>query len=463
MRTQLVMLAVTTALLSTLLSGLAAAADIASHVAAPVVTTQGAAAQPAASSAAALSDTIQLLLPLVRRPAAPLPVKLGADFGNFITDTAVISEDFPLAFQAGATWTRIELPWLKIEPTRGAYAWEPYDAVFERLRELGIKPLVLIHSIPIWASNPADKSCGPITDWPAFELFLNAAIDRYGDIATVWEFINEPDGLAPHPLGPTIGCWAPSPDKYAEQLALFYTLIKQRQPDALVFFGGLAYDNWDLFDRTFLTNTLQSGAGAYFDGISLHFYPINPTDFPTIADKINDIRSVLGRFLLWDKQIWITETSMWGNGPSGLEAQKDYIVQEQTRAFCNGRADNLFWFSIRQEIPNPPLHRWLINLHHQPDQGYFTYQVYAEQLAGAVCQGRVANQLANVEAYRFENAQGKILYIVWANDGVQSITLPGITQAQVLDRDGGNAKIVPAVNGGITLEVGASAQYVWID
>ncbi|HRA68089.1 MAG TPA: glycosyl hydrolase, partial [Caldilinea sp.] len=373
-----------------------------------------------------------------------------------------ISQDFALAAEMGTAWTRIELPWLKIEPNRGEYVWAPYDAVFARLRELGVKPLVLIHSIPEWASDPKDKGCGPITDWAAFEMFLNEAVDRYGDIATAWEFINEPDGFAPHPLGPTIGCWAPYPEQYAEQLARFYAFIKQRQPDGLVFFGGLAHDSWAKFDREFLANTLQSGAGPYFDGVSLHFYPINPVEFPTVADKVNKIRSILGRFLLWDKQIWITETSMWSNGPQGLEGQKNFVVQEQTRASCAG-VDTLFWFAIRQEPFDPPLQRWLINRQHQPDQGYLTYKAYAEQLAGATCQGRASNLPADVEAYRFKNAQGKTLYILWSNSGAQSIAFPATVQARVLDRDGGNKKIVSAVNGGVTLEIGALAQYVWID
>lgn len=405
------------------------------------------------------SDTLQLHLPLIRKPAESPIGKLGSDFGNLITATEVISQDFPLAAQMGATWSRIELPWLKIEPEQGLFAWEPYDAVFDRLRELHVQPLVLIHSIPEWAS---DQSCGPVTDWTAFEDFLNAAIDRYGDVAGAWEFMNEPDGKAPNPLGPTIGCWAPYPEKYAEQLALFYAIIKQKDPEALVFHGGLAYDNWELFDRDFLTNTLANGAGPYFDGVSLHFYPINPVDFPTIADKINEVRSTLDRNLLWNKRIWITETSMWSNGGKGLEAQKDFIVQDQTRGLCAG-ADNLFWFAIRQEPLDPPLHRWLISRQHQPDQGYSTYQFYARQLEGATCLGRVNGQPEDVEAYRFLNTRGETLYIIWSNGAQQNVTLPATTHARSFDRDGGNEQIIPANNGMVSTDVSALAQFIWID
>lgn len=59
--------------------------------------------------------------------------------------------------------------------------------------------------------------------------------------------------------------------------------------------------------------TLESGAGNYFDVLNLHFYPINPQDFPTIADKINVIRAIMQRHGVYNKLIWITETSMWTN------------------------------------------------------------------------------------------------------------------------------------------------------
>lgn len=409
-----------------------------------------------------ISETLQVSLPLVRRPSAPPRGNLGTDFGNMLTETAVISDDLPLAVAMGTSWTRVELPWLIIEPGRGEYAWEPYDALFARLQELEVKPLVVIHSIPDWASDPADKGCGPITDWVAFESFVDAAIKRYGTVVTAWEFINEPDGFEPSPLGPTIGCWARYSAKYAEQLAMFHSLIKQRQPDSLVFFGGLAYDNWTKFDRNFLANTLESGAGQYFDGVSLHFYPINPEEFPSIADKIQEIQDILGRYLLWDKKIWITETSMWSNGTLGLEAQKDFIVQEQARAFCAG-ADNLFWFAIRQESFDPPLARWLINREHQPDQGYFTYKAFAQALTDTVCLDRPTNLPADVDAYRFQNRQGKILYVVWSSANIQTVRLAAAVQARVVDRDGEGERIIMATNGFVTIEVGAKAQYVWID
>jgi hypothetical protein len=149
--------------------------------------------------------------------------------------------------------------------------------------------------------------------------------------------------------GPVIGCWGPEPQLYTERLAFFHDRVKALDPTAQIAFGGIAYDNWVIFDRDFFTHTLESGAGEYFDVLSLHFYPINPQDFPTIAHKINEIKAIMQRHGVSDKLIWMTETSMWTNGPTGLAGQQNYIVQDLTRAFCAG-ADKLFWFAVREEI-----------------------------------------------------------------------------------------------------------------
>lgn len=389
------------------------------------------------------------------------PAQLGVDFGSFITLDEVVSADFPLAKAMGAQWTRIELPWLKIEPSQGAFDWQVYDAAMQRAKQLGVRVLAVIHSPPTWA---ATESCGPITDTSALTSFVKAAVNRYRSTVYAWEFINEPDGKAPLPnYGPTIGCWGPAPAPYAQQLALFYKTVKALAPNTLVLFGSLAYDNWALFERQFLSNALANGAGAYFDVLGVHFYPINPVEFPSIRNKIDEIRGILNKYGLNNKQIWVTETSMWTNAGATGESQKDFIVREQTRALCNG-ADKLFWFAVRQERADPPLHRWLINLQHEPDQGYFTYQHYASQIQGRSCQGGVPNLPSEIEAYRWSGTGKTELYILWSNSThATPVTLPVASTATLINRSGTEKQAVTPQNGVITVEIGPQPSFVVVD
>jgi hypothetical protein len=413
-----------------------------------------------AQDAPAVPDvTERLYLPLVALPSEPPAARLGVDFGNLIVADGVKEQDFPLVKQMGAQWNRIELPWINIEATRGVYTWDKYDAVMQRNAELGLKVLMLIHSSPDWA---ADEGCGPITDTAAFETFLAAAIARYGANVDAWEFMNEPDGRAPRPgYGPTIGCWAPYPEQYAAQLGLFYNKVKELDPTARVMFGSLAYDSWAYFDREFLNNALSYGAGRYFDVLGLHHYPFNLVEFPTPTVKLNEVQATMNAHLLWNKEIWITETSMWSNGIDGLEGQRNYVIRDQTQALCSG-ASNLFWFAVRQEgdPAKVPLHRWLISIDHRPDQSYGTYQRYSAKVSGMTCRGAYAAVPAGVEAYHFNNAAGAQLYVLWSTDNKDHLMqLPAPTTVTVTER-GGEVSQAEPLNGVVTVNVTRQGIYV---
>ncbi len=396
----------------------------------------------------------RLYLPLARLDP-PTPAKLGVDFGYLVRYPEVLAFDFPLAREMGANWIRLWLAWRDIERSPGVYDWAAMDTRLGRARELGFEPLVVVYSAPDWASA---LPCGPVDDLAAFERFIRLTVERYRWVQA-WEYTNEPDGRAPHRWGPAIGCWGPYPCQYADHLRRFHQQVKSVNPSALVFHGGLAYDNWELFDRQFFTNTLACGAGKWFDGLSLHYYPINFVEFPTMPDKMAEVQGTMRRHGVYGKYIWITETSMWSNYGATLDHQKDFIVKDQTRGLCAG-ADNLFWFDIRQAPTDPVLWRWLISRDHQPDQGYFTYQHYAQQIVGSHCEGRVQLGEAELEAYRFRSA-GADTYIIWSNGSPRPVRLPAPSGAVVTDRDGlSSQELVPDDSGWIQFQVGSLPLFV---
>jgi hypothetical protein len=402
-------------------------------------------------------DVYRLLLPLVLREK-PLFAKLAVDFGHLFTDTELLEYDVPLVKEMGASWVRIYLPWARIEKSPGEYDWAPYDAVFERLIEFGLEPLPIVYGAPAWA---AEASCGPISDTLAFEGFLEVVLARYGSYADAWEFTNEPDGRNPHPWGPIIGCWGPRPDAYASQLGIFYRKVKTLDPGALVVYGGLAYDNWVLFDRNFFQETLQNGAGPVFDVANVHYYPGNYVDFPTLAYKVNEIRDIMAKNGVYGKRIWVTETGMGVNPPYGtLEAQRDFIVRELTRGFGAG-VDNIFWFAVREGPVESPLHRWLVNRQHEPDNGYYTFQHLANKLEGASFIRRYQDVPADVEAYWFA-APGRSLYILWSNSVPQTVAIPAWTNAILTNRDGDASRLILVQNGQVSFEVSTEPVFLEI-
>jgi hypothetical protein len=411
---------------------------------------------------AATSDiSYTAYLPVMTKNGGARFVQLGADFGPslLLSDTSVLTADLAPARDLGTTWARAWLPWAQIERAPGNYDWTWADRQINQFAAAGFKIDSVIYYPPAWA---AASGCGPITNTVAFNQFMTAVVSRYRDLVDAWEFINEPDSPTGMPnYGPAIGCWALQPQTYVDRLALFHEYVTELDPTAQVVLGGLAYDNWQIFDRDFFTHTLQSGAGPHFDVVSLHFYPINPQDFPTMAHKINEIKAIMQRHGVYDKPIWVTETSMWSNGPDGLAGQRNYIVEEQARAFCAG-ADKLFWFAIREELSPPPLKRWLINKQHQLDQGYATYQNFARQLEGAFCRGAYLQVPANVEAYRFGAPAGEV-YILWTNRGTANVTVPAGSSAALIDRDGLTTQPLTPSGGMVSFPVSTRPVFVVVN
>ncbi|HID62956.1 MAG TPA: hypothetical protein EYP49_09495 [Anaerolineae bacterium] len=407
------------------------------------------------------TTTYTVCLPLVHKHRPP-EAKLGVDFGEaWVVVPEVIEYDFPVAREMGAGWMRVFLPWLQVETSPGQYEWDKYDVVFDRLGELGFDVMVVIYGAPEWA---AEESCGPISDTLALEGFLEVVVPRYAEIVDAWEFTNEPDGKAPRPeYGPAVGCWGLYPAEYARQLGIFYAKIKALDPDALVFFGGLAYDYWERFERDFFERALQHDAGLYFDGVSLHHYPVNEAEFPTMASKVSEIQEIMSRNGVYWKRIWMTETGQWVNMGRSVEMQRDFIVREFTRGFGAG-LDNIFWFDPREHEPWPwggEVERYLISADHKPINGYSTFQNFANKLEGMYCLGLYRDIPAGIGAYKFVGPD-RTLYILWANTTTTTVSIPSTTDAVLTIRDGDESRILPVQAGMVEFEVGEKPVFVEI-
>lgn len=389
-------------------------------------------------------------------PAVKLGVHLAADIRTAYTSTDGLVADLTTVDALGSSWIRFDVPWHLLETVPGNYEWETLDVTIAEIVNAGLKPLPDIFGAPSWA---ADLDCGPISDIGSFEHFLDNLISRYADVVEAWEFTNEPDGRERHRWSPIIGCWGLHPEAYADQLGIFYRKVRQHDPRALVVAGGLAYDNWAIFERSFWPLTLAAGAGNYFDVANLHYYPINPLEFPTMAHKVNEIKEAMLANSVLGKQIWITETGMWVNLNGSVEAQKDFIVREQTRGFGAG-VDNIFWFDPK-ERPLPPeqTQRWLFTQNRDPINGFETYRFFADKVGGTRSRGRITVAPFEIEAYRFTSEERE-LYIAWSNAGAQEWTLSSTLTATVSGRDGNALGEIPPIDGQVTIELDADPVYI---
>ncbi|WP_322798540.1 beta-galactosidase, partial [Thermoflexus sp.] len=278
--------------------------------------------------------------------------------------------------EAGAKWVVTTLSWQAIEPQRGQRDWTAFDEKVQNAQAAGMQVFVLFMNNPSWAAPYPD---GPVTNTQDLEAFLTAAAERYNadgvDDApgsprvAAWSFYAEPD--ADDPRYQWKGHWGSRPREYAQMLARAAQIIRRKDPQAWVTNGGLAYD-WfkeegGPFVRSFLTDTLRAlnemgGAGRFLDAIAVHYYPIAAHRWPTLREKVQEIRSILARHGVGELPIVIPEMGYWSEPvPEApfLNSDEDQQARRLVQMFIRGWAERvslMAWFAVFDDGPGTEAH-----------------------------------------------------------------------------------------------------------
>jgi hypothetical protein len=292
------------------------------------------------------------------------------------------------------------------------------------------------------------------------------------------------------PKDSVFGCWGNADDpeyyggrQYGEMLKVVTPVIRQADPKAQVWIGGLLLDRpiansgcglpscgrpeW------FLKGILQAGAGPYFDVLAYHAYlyyggpKVDPDIlttsiwYPTwggiTVGKARFLRQILQSYGVNNKSLSSNETALLY--PSGIpeesfyQAQADHVVRSYTRALAEN-ISSLFWFTLEG-----PEWRYsgLLN-HGNPNPSFIAYQQLIQRLNNARFIGTVTYN-AIIEAYAFDNRQQKI-QVVWTKmDQTIEVQIPGAKFIAAYSRDGN--PITPTPSGqDYLLSVGFSPVYL---
>lgn len=114
---------------------------------------------------------------------------LAADFWNRYP------EDLELARALGMQTIRTSLAWEKIEPRPGEFNTEVlahYRAVFRKMRELGIKPMIALHHFthPLWFHRQGGWTNPESSRW--FLRYAERVVQELGPECDLWLTFNEP-------------------------------------------------------------------------------------------------------------------------------------------------------------------------------------------------------------------------------------------------------------------------------
>ena len=211
----------------------------------------------------------------------------------------------------GAKWTRVDVDWNYVAPTRPAnpddpsdpaYDWSRYDTILGAMHDRGVSAMLTLYNTPPWASASGRLNASPRP--AAGGAFAGAVARRYsgsfpkpgGGVLPAVRSIsprNEPNiDLVTSPQCRRLanGRWVPaSPQAYAALLRAAYPRIKAANPNALVVAGETAAgDNGGCrnasttigtFDFVrLLHKALGGGRAMPFDAWAQHLHSVGPPD-----------------------------------------------------------------------------------------------------------------------------------------------------------------------------------------
>jgi hypothetical protein len=328
----------------------------------PVVARKPAAAKPAPKPKVKPKPATKPTPTTVR----PAPLLNGASVGVSFYGSVLswsrtdLDKDFDRLHAMGATWVRIAMNWVTLEPQPHQYMWGLSDQIVADASARHIKIDAVVSYTPAWAREASRTSKGtdPPTNLSDYANFMQALVARYAPRGVhTFEVWNEPN---------IVSMWTPKPDaaKYAALLKVAYPAIKHADPRATVLAAGLS-PAWDSPDGTQIapvtfTNALYArGAGHSFDALALH-----PSTYPDPSATVGSwsafrqapqLAAIMRAHGDASKKIWATEiTFPTGTSPRAVsEAKQSTYLVDGMRAWARyAFAGPIFVYSMRDEGPN---------------------------------------------------------------------------------------------------------------
>jgi len=380
--------------------------------------------------------------PALQKSSSPFGIQILEDLG----DTRILS----WVVESGARWVRVGIEWRMLAPQDAPpsqYLWQSFDPTLRNIGRNGLNAIVVLGGNPAWA---ADFNRGPINkvDLSRWAEYVHAVVQRYHVPpynVKHWEIYNEPDA-ADWTGTDRKRRWAygDHPAEYAQALKVAYETIKTIDPDAIVIFGGIAYDSFTddpkggFFTRTFFERALEAGAGAYFDWMNFHYYPDLDWRWGGLSQKVQTIWNImqtrgLARPIICT-EIGFSSAEAFGGSE---QIQAAMVVQLLVRGAASG-LPVVIWYTLADNgnTADPYGFHGLLTTNFQPKSSFAAFRLTTMELEGWRAVGRFnqAGAVSGIEGYTFVDATGRALkHVLWSNDGrPHSVLFRGVIELVTL-------------------------------
>ncbi len=341
--------------------------------------------------------------------------------------------------RAGFTWVRERLSWSGVEPERGVYHWDQYDASANAEHARSIHIVQVFHDTPPWARADHARNRYPDDLRDAYRFAQEAAKHFKGRV-DAWEVWNEADidGFSPE-----------TGDAYAAFLKAVYLGLKAGDPNVLVAqvsFAGPA--------QQFAEELYRNGTQGYFDVFNYHIY----------ADPLAYEARAQGHFALLDRYrvpacpVWVTEAGIalraqqGSLSPEDQRKQAEFIPKAYALSLAAG-TDRHFFFVFPHYLENG-IEFGAIGPDFRPYPGYAALATATDLLGKARYLGRVklTPHPEGLHAYAFDNGSG-VTVVAWTQPPAAPTDMPIPDGARVYN-------CVGAEEQPVHLRIGSSPVYV---
>lgn len=280
-----------------------------------------------------------------------------------------------LSKNAGIYWIRQQIAWSDMHDRSGQIFWGELDRIVEDSHNAGVNLLISVVRSPSWATPNGSNGLPAREHFGTFADFMGQMAARYRGRVQAYQIWNEQNRACENggdcSRDGGVGGQVVDASYYVDMLAEAYNAIKANDPYAIVVSGAptstetnradIAISDVE-FQRQMFTNPKFR---AHVDVISVHpggqynppdaMWPEQPGPGPNwqasrefYFRRVEDIRAMMVRNGMEDRQIWMTEFGWatpnntpgyeYGNSTS-FERQAEWIV----RAFQKGRYEYAPW------------------------------------------------------------------------------------------------------------------------
>jgi hypothetical protein len=254
-------------------------------------------------------------------------------------------ETVRMAHDAGIGWAKQQFVWAEIEPERGQFRWEKYDAIVDLFAGYGIQVVARLDSPPNWTREDNSMPGRPPDDLTNYGEFVYRFVEHYRGRIRYIQIWNEPNLFIEWGNRPV------DPEGYVDLLRIAYEQAKKADPNVYVLSAPLAITlgephpepgKWRaMSDLQYLEEMYLAGAQPYFDILSANAFgmDVSPEDPPSPSTlnfgRVALQREIMERFGDEDKPIWFNEYG-WNAAPETLGEEAlvwDRVTEEEQAAY----------------------------------------------------------------------------------------------------------------------------------